>query len=291
MKNLSNYKVNNNFYEKPLALQEGLNIVQVGRYYCKPGEDVVAHYHYNFFELSVITDGKGTIITNNQQINVQKNDIYVSFPYEKHELISSEDEPMKYDNIAFSWNETPYRQPLQNILRNFYPADMRIIHDQKINQLVSFLLGEFNTKLDFYEDNLKYIILSIIIYTIRKFQEKESPSHNTSKLSAEILCTRIMNFIDVNIYEMQSLNDINKITNYNPSYISTLFKKTTGITLREYFLNKKMEIAHLMLQEGKLKICEIAEILHYSDGNALSKAYKQKYGISPKSHRSETRSD
>lgn len=291
MKTLSNYKIVNNFYEKPLVLHGGPNVVQVGRYYCQPGEVITMHYHYNYFELSIITDGEGTVITNNQKIEVKKNDIYVSFPYDKHEMISSLDEPMKYDNVAFMWEETPYHQQLKNILRDFYAADLRIIHDQKINSFVSLLLNEFNTKQDFYEDNLKNIILTIIVYTIRNFQKKETPLPDVAKPDAERLCARIMNFIDANIYEMESLDDIKKVTNYNPCYISSLFKKTTGTTIREYVLNKKMEIAYFLLKEGKFKICEIAEKLHYSDGNALSKAYKQKYGVSPKSHRKKPSSD
>lgn len=291
MKTLSDYKIINNFYEKPLDLHGGLNVVQVGRYYCKPGQVIPTHYHYNYFELSIITDGKGTVITNNQKIEVQKNDIYVSFPYDKHEMISSKDAPMKYDNVAFMWSETPYHEQFKKILRDFYVSNLRIIHDQKINQFVSLLLSEFNDRNDFYEDNSKNLILAIIVYTIRNFQKKEVPLPDSAKPKAEILCQRIMNFIDVNIYEMENFDDIKTVTNYNPCYISALFKKTTGITLREYFLNKKMEIADLMLKEGKFKVCEIAEKLHYSDGNAFSKAYKQKFGISPKARRKKITTD
>lgn len=284
-KTLSNYKILNDFFEKPLDLHGGLNVIQTGRYYCRPGETIPAHYHNNYFELTVVTDGRGTIVTNDQTIEVQKNDVYVSFPHDKQQIDSSVDEPLKFDNVAFMWEKTPYRKQLKKILQCSYDANARIVRDQQINQLVAFLLNEFANKKDFYEDCIKNIILTIIVCTIRNFQQKETPPVETARPNAEMLCARIMNYVDVNVYEMEGLDDIQTVTNYNYCYVSTLFKKTTGITIREYVLNKKMEIAYFLVKENKLKICEIAEKLHYSDANAFSKAYKQKYGVSPKAHR------
>lgn len=90
-----------------------------------------------------------------------------------------------------------------------------------------------------------------------------------------------MNYIDANVYDMENLSDLSAVTNYNYNYVSTLFGKTTGMSLRDYFVNKKLEVADALVKEGKLKVAQIAEKLHYSSGNSLSKAYKKKYGVSP----------
>ncbi len=57
------------------------------------------------------------------------------------------------------------------------------------------------------------------------------------------------------------------------------------MTLRDYYINRKLEIADMLIKTGKLKINAIAEKLHYSTGNALTKAYTKKYGVPPKSGR------
>ena len=64
-----------------------------------------------------------------------------------------------------------------------------------------------------------------------------------------------------------------------------MFKKTTGSTLRDYFLNRKLETADVLVKEGKLKIHEIADKLHYSSADAFTKAYKKKFGVSPRSNK------
>lgn len=40
--------------------------------------------------------------------------------------------------------------------------------------------------------------------------------------------------------------------------------------------------ARLLLNEGKLNITKIAELLNYSSIYSFSKAFKEKYGVSPK---------
>ena len=128
-------------------------------------------------------------------------------------------------------------------------------------------------------------VCNVIAYTVRDFNEKNAPSALENATQKEIFCNRIMNYIDTNIYDIENLGDLQKVTNYNYSYISALFSETTGMALRDYYINRKIEIADMLIKTGKLKINAIAEKLHYSTGNALTKAYTKKYGVPPKSGR------
>ena len=64
-------------------------------------------------------------------------------------------------------------------------------------------------------------------------------------------------------------------------YLSSLFKKTTGRTLLDYYQSSRLRVARSLVKENNLKINEIAELLNYSSVYAFSKAYKNKYGICP----------
>ena len=92
-----------------------------------------------------------------------------------------------------------------------------------------------------------------------------------------------MNYIDINIFDIESLSVISDVFKYNYSYLSSVFKSVTKISLREYFLNRKLEVAKSLVDEKKLKIYEISEKLNYSTPNAFTKAFKTKYGYPPKS--------
>lgn len=135
MADLSGYKINNWFLEKPLDL-DGIKIIRTGRYFCERGAVIPTALHEDFFEYTIITEGKGTIFTNNKKIPVGKNDIYVSFPFDRHDIKSSESDPLKYDHIAFSVQSPVYREALMQVTEKYYPPEFRVISDARIKYLV-----------------------------------------------------------------------------------------------------------------------------------------------------------
>ncbi len=281
MEKLQGYKINNQFFDEPLDLGE-ISLIQIGRYFCLGGTVIREHLHKNFIELTIVNEGKGIIRCNGKEIEVEKNDIFVSFPFDTHSIISDNDMPIQYDHLAFTANDDEYGSIIQEIIAEYYDTQYRVIQDSRINYLTYCILGEFNKDRKRKHELTKNTILNIIIYLARAFDKKESSNSLEHANEKERLCNRIMNYIDTNIYSIERLQDIASVAGYNYNYLSTIFASTMGITLREYFFNRKLEVAQMLIREEKLKICEIAEKLHYSDSNALARAYKQKYGISPK---------
>lgn len=280
MEQLPSYKIDNLFFDEPLDLGD-VKIIQTGRFFCKQNTVVEQHLHTDFYELTVVTEGEGETITNGCRVPMKKNDIYVSFPFDLHEIVSSGSAPLKYDHFAFSVTSPRYADALSKIAEKFHDPRLRIISDGRINYFLSCIIGEFNKEKQFFREATLNAVLNIVIYMLRDFDEKDVPDFFEHASEAEIFCNRLMNYIDANIYDMENLSDLSAITNYNYNYVSTVFRKTTGSSLRDYFVNKKLEVAAALVKEGKLKITDIAEKLNYSSGSSLSKAYKKKYGVSP----------
>lgn len=280
MNDLPQYKIDNLFIETPLDMGD-VRLVQAGRLFLNSGAVVPMHRHTDFFELTVVTEGEGVTITNGCEVPIKKNDIYVSFPFDLHGIISSEEAPLKYDHLAFTVEAPRYRDALKRTVEKFYDPRLRVISDGRISYFLTCVISEFNKEKYFFREAVINAILSIIIYVVRDFDEKDVPDFFEHASEAEIFCNRLMNYIDANVYDMENLSDLSAVTNYNYNYVSTLFGKTTGMSLRDYFVNKKLEVADALVKEGKLKVAQIAEKLHYSSGNSLSKAYKKKYGVSP----------
>ena len=126
---------------------------------------------------------------------------------------------------------------------------------------------------------------------MKKLSSKEITTpmpKNASKISAatqaESICYQIMNYIDTHIYTLSSLDEIASALSYNYSYISSLFKRTTGNTVFSYYNNKRLEVARQLITENTQKITEIAESLNYSSLYSFSHAFKERYGASPKKY-------
>ena len=79
---------------------------------------------------------------------------------------------------------------------------------------------------------------------------------------------------------MKNLSELENVFFYDVRYLSKCFFSQSGITLRQYFLSKKMETALNLLQEGK-SITQASELLGYSSVHAFSRAYTLHFGHNP----------
>ena len=273
------YHLNHHYIYNPLRFN-GVNLLQLGRRYCESTGVIAAHPHLNWFELTVVTNGKGTVITNGESTVVQSGDIYLSFPCDVHEIRADQQSKLEYDFLAFYSEDEPWKSELKTIMQHQRGGDSRVFQDEKISLLINYAITEFSVeKQQFTESALTNILQLLLTYLVRDFNNVKQNSANVS--SAEILCYQLMNYIDTHVYSIERLCEVTQKFNYNYGYLSGVFKKTTGKTLNEYFLHRKMETAKALVLEKKKKISEIAEMLHYSL-YSFSKAFKVKYGLSPK---------
>lgn len=68
-------------------------------------------------------------------------------------------------------------------------------------------------------------------------------------------------------------------------YLSQLFKRHTGRTLKSYAAGLRMERARLLLAESDMPVTQIAETLGYADLYSFSKLFKAYSGTSPSGYR------
>ncbi|MBQ3019724.1 MAG: AraC family transcriptional regulator [Clostridia bacterium] len=279
LENKTLYHFDKHFVNNPLPFGD-ISLLQIGRRYCKPTEIITAHPHLNWFELTIVTSGKGVVITNGVETQVQSGDIYLSFPCDVHEIRANEKDKLEYDFFSFSCNDRNLKQDLKNITRNYWGSENRIFQDEKISDLIQFAIAEFLAENQSYSEQLLTNVFHLIlIYLIRNFNDIKRKAAHISQ--SGILCFQLMNYIDTHIYSLQKLDELAPKFNYNYGYLSGLFKRTTGKTISEYYNHRKMETAKALILEKKKKIGEIAEMLGYNL-YSFSKAFKAKYGVSPK---------
>lgn len=93
---------------------------------------------------------------------------------------------------------------------------------------------------------------------------------------------KIKNLIEKEYTKDISLNYVADNVNLTPAYVSYIFKKETGQTLVKYVTDMKMVKAKKMLEEGNLKIVQMARICGYENQSYFNRLFKNYYGITPK---------
>lgn len=270
-------------YQAPQQFGD-VRVAQLGRRFCVPGSVIDTHIHLNLFELTIVTEGKAVVSTNGIPVPVEAGDIYLSLPADAHKIESDVEKPLKYDFFAFTCQNEDLQAELEHIVENYHAATARIFQDERIRLLVSNAISEVGQQQIYGKELLHAIFQQILIYIVRGFRTMEPPKHSAAATQSDILCHRLMNYIDTHIYTLKKLEDLTAITDYSYGYLSTLFKKTTSCTLSDYYHKKKLDAARLLISSGNHTITQIAEMLNYTSVYSFSKAFFNCYGVSPRKY-------
>ena len=105
-----------------------------------------------------------------------------------------------------------------------------------------------------------------------------------ARVTPQSVSEQILQFV-ADHSDVVSLKEIAAQFSYHPNYISSLLHKETGKTFSEILLEQRMERAVLLMSHTTLPIEEIASMLGYSNQSNFYKAFKSRYGVTPRDYR------
>ena len=110
-------------------------------------------------------------------------------------------------------------------------------------------------------------------------------SQSLQTLSREQLLEDICNYISWHAGEELTISQIADYFGYNEKYLTTLFRRNKGLSLKQFVLETKMERAKFALSETNQTISQIAYGLGFKDVHNFSNAFKKKTDFSPSQYR------
>lgn len=117
-----------------------------------------------------------------------------------------------------------------------------------------------------------------------KKTKSQLPSHN-------LYSKKIEDYVYLHLHEKITIEDLAMETDLSPNYLCTLFKKENGITLKQYILNRKIEVASVMLLHSEYSLTDIGNILAFSSTSHFIAAFKSVTGKTPRQYQVQTRTN
>ena len=105
-------------------------------------------------------------------------------------------------------------------------------------------------------------------------------SANASDKS-ETVIRKIKDYIKEHLSESISLSSLSAIVNYNETYISRLFKQSTGVKLSEYIYQERIAKAKYLLSTSSNSMQAIAAAIGFDSPQYFSLVFKKSVGITP----------
>ncbi len=127
-------------------------------------------------------------------------------------------------------------------------------------------------------------IFSLFLSALIDFTKRvETVSTRDYKYSKPIF--QCLEYINSHLHNRITLSDLAKVSQLSTAYISSLFRKETGQTFTEYYINTRLEAAKQMLLYTNNSITEIASLLSFSSHSNFSYHFNKKFKITPKAFR------
>jgi len=275
------YHFDNNFIINPVTLGE-LILFQLGETLCSPGMTIATHTHGDWFEFTYAISGTGKVYAGDEEYEIKKHDLIISRPSEKHKIVSSDSEPLRYIFCSFNFSKGSEMEKLINERDLLCKNGQRRTSAPAIENYFADLLSCINGVWDEFTGlMLESGIKTLVLMTIRKNAAAPSEYFFPKANGVELLCFNIVNYIDSHVAEIENLSDLADVFKYNYSYLSRCFKKKMNKSISDYFTEKKLYEAKTLLLSGKMSVTEVSEKLNYSSIYVFSRAFKNAFGISP----------
>ena len=222
------------------------------------------------------THGKGWFSIGNEKHNVVANQFFIISATDQHLQYSSDStDPWTIYWVHFTSNNL---SSLNNSLSVGSLAVPRTIpFDEHKIRLWNIMYNCFEK--GYSDENLIYANLTLY-YFIANFI---FPKKNTELVSIpnSELTDKIIDYMKVNLSERITVEDMASKFSYSVSHFQTLFRKKTGISPIDYFIQLKIQKACQLLALSDLRLKIIASSIGYSDPYYFSRIFTKVMGMSP----------
>lgn len=258
------YRINNSRSFKDF------NIIQFGYRKCEPSffpkriirKTYLLHYVYS---------GEGTLEADGKIFPVKKNQAFMIFPGQLATYTASENDPFVYRWIEFDGFQA---QRLCSFAK--LSEENPVFTDSAPHTAGKLLKG--------ITDSLTpaaYILQSKFYEFAQALCRGWGEDDNSCARYVDLA----INYIAFNKSAKLTVNEVARYVCLSRAYISRIFLEKTGMTIKRYILEKSMSEAHMLLQNRRLSIGEIACALGYDNTAEFTKAFKRHAGVSPSVYR------
>lgn len=245
----------------------------VGHYFCTP-EYLVQRNNYNSFLLLYVKKGEGCLTVDNKKYPFYKEDVVLVDCYKPHIYRTTKDSEI----LWFHFDGATSREHVEMIFANSGPiCSVRdlISFEKDLNRIILMISGNAPVNDALCSYYILKILTSLILCSTKSLKEE-----NIHSVTEDII-----SYINNNISNNLSLEELSSRAGLSPFYFTRLFKKETGYTPHEYIILSKVNIAKFYLKSSAYSIKEICFSSGFSSESNFCSTFRKICGMTPSEYR------
>lgn len=269
-------------------------LVKLATVWGQPGYCVGMHTHHTL-EISMILSGKGEYRLQDRVYPVEAGDIVLFNNTEIHGMWSSEEEPLVNMALEFEprfiWSDPLYSFD-QAFLSMFFSRNEHFQHKldrsnpayPSIKRQLEEIQTEFQNQLPRYDMIIKAKLLSLLADLLRHYDITQ-PSDSLTDTRHHGDMNRVLNYIADHYADPLTLEQLADMLHVSESYFCQLFRKSNGLSPKEYIVKVRTAAAAQQLKETDRSVLDIAENCGFNSPSNFYAAFKRITGKSPNQYR------
>lgn len=262
-------------------LHEGLLLRHLTTNYPLKG----AFHRHEGYEIFLFLKGNVNCYVEQQCFHLERGDLLVIRPGQYHRPAMLDQS--SYERITLNFQEEVFRHfstensDLSAFFRNFPEDKVCFLHlSEDQLYLCLTLLNRAEQLLNSEEFGSDILIQSCLAqFFVAVNQAFRTADRHTSNIMPKLI-RDLLRYIDANLSESITLETLEHEFYLNGTYISRQFKKHTGLTLRNYLLERRISYARTLLSTD-LSITEVCHRSGFSDYANFIRSFTKTVGISP----------
>ena len=209
---------------------------------------------------------------------IRASDLHATNPsdpaqYERSKVVVSED---FLDQLAKIGN---FREYMEQVF--FHTGGTCFLPEKEQMEILDGIFRELmlagKTGGAFQKGRMTALLLMLIGQTVQQAELK--PSGGETRL------TRVVDYINDNLQEPIAMEDICRAAGVSRYYLCRLFKKTLGMTVSQYIMQRRLSLAREMLVTTDKQVSEVAFDCGFSSFAYFSRMFREAEGCSPRTYR------
>lgn len=224
------------------------------------------------YELMVVTEGELFIADERQEYRVPAGEYFVMLP-------TRFQHGTRLCRCRFFWLH--FRADTRPPLNFSLPEQGRFTDGEAISALAARL---FRAEAAEHRGTLSHYLATEFLLELAR-QQRTEPPPGDPRTHDELLCDRVRGFIAWHRFSEVRVGDIARELGYHEKYLSAVFRRTEGITLKRYLIGERLQEAKRLLLDSDYNISEIANYLNFENAHNFSRFFKTETGLSPTAFR------
>lgn len=267
---------------KHMEMLDPLILCYCGVEQCRPGFQTGPTVKDTYL-IHVVLSGSGVYKIRNREFSVHAGQAFLIRPEEEIEYTADQENPWKYAWIGFKG----YRAASAVYEMGFYDEEY-VIDLRETAQILEAIEGISEERGLSYASEMKrkscfYQVLGCLMENRVVHEEHQKAKENRALQKKYV--RRAAEYMMTSYNKKIRISDLAGEIGLNRSYLTNIFKQEMHMSPQDFLIAFRLKKAAQMLLETDDSIRIIAVKTGYNDSLSFSKAFKQKYDITPSEYR------